>query len=172
LGSLNARNPPQEGKKYGPYLELSDERLLASTNGTYLNQAMEILNTYFPGDANFNASNPKIIVDYWGSPIRYYRRPYPAGALGQSYRAVDRDGDGVIDRVPTLSDVFLLRPWEIKDGSETTGLPDADGNATSTRNLDAAEFALFSSGPDRSHNKTRTVDPEEFNKDNIVVLGP
>jgi len=173
----NAANPsatPEAdiGKKYGPYLELSDERLLGSTNGTYLNNAMEILNTYFPGDANYNASNPKIIVDYWGSPIRYYRRPYPVGAIGQSYRAIDRNGDGVIDRVPVLSDVFLLRPWTVTSGSESVGLPDAAGNSVTTRDLDSAEFALFSAGPDRSLTKDRTVDDSEFNKDNIVVIGP
>jgi len=171
-GNPSATPEADIGKKYGPYLELSDERLLASTNCTYANNAMEILNTYFPGDANYNAANPKIIVDYWGSPIRYYRRPYPVGALGQSYRAIDRNGDGVIDRVPTLSDVWLLRPWTVTSGSESTGLPDAAGNTVTTRELEAAEFGLFSAGPDRSLTKDRTVDAAEFNKDNIVVLGP
>jgi len=174
---FNAANPsatPEAdlGKKYGPYLELSDERLLASTDGQYVQGSTAILNTYFPGDAGYVAGQPKIIVDYWGAPIRYYRRPYPTGALNQSYRAIDRDGDGDVDRVPVLSDVFLLRPWDIKSGSESVGLPDAAGNAVTTRELDSAEFALFSSGPDRSLNEDITVDPEEFNKDNTVVIGP
>ena len=78
----------------------------------------------------------------------------------------------MIDRVPTLSDVWLLRPWTVTSGSESTGLPDAAGNTVTTRDLDAAEFGLFSAGPDRSLTKDRTVDAAEFNKDNIVVLGP
>ena len=39
-----------------------------------------------------------MLCDYWGVPIRYYRRPYPVGALGQSYCAnTDINNDGDVD---------------------------------------------------------------------------
>lgn len=164
FGSETSLLPNDQGKVLGPYIELKDERLLAAIDGTF--DAYNNLNVFFPGDSAYNDSNPKVIVDYWGSPIRYYRRPYPQGALGQSFRSVNGS------RVPTLSDVFVLRPYTIKPGSESVGNPDAAGNTASTRDLDAAEFAIFSPGPDRRSNKTTTVDaPDEFNRDNIVEVG-
>jgi len=157
-------NPNDQGKVLGPYIELKDERLLASIDGTF--DANGNLNVFFPGDGGYNDSNPKVIVDYWGSPLRYYRRPYPQGVLGQSFRSVNGS------RVPTLSDVFLLRPYTVKPGSESAGNADAAGNTVSTRDLDAAEFAIFSPGPDRRLNQNVTVDaPDEFNRDNIVEVG-
>ena len=182
-GSLAARNPPLTGKKYGPYIELSDPNLLGSTDGTY--NSLGNLNVYFPGDPLYNAAGPMVLCDYWGAPIRYYRRPYPTGALGQSFRSgTDINRDGVVDGddvVPTLSDVYLLRPWNIRPGTESVNrFADADGKSTSTRNLDSAEYALFSSGPDKSYNQNITVDAttavpnsnNEYNKDNIVEVGP
>jgi hypothetical protein len=71
-----------------------------------------------------------------------------------------------------------LRPWTIRPGTEAVNrFADGSGKSTSTRNLDAAEFALWSAGPDRSHNQNITVDAvagadDEFNKDNIVEVGP
>ena len=84
------------GKVYGPYLELKDESLLASTDGTV--DAQERLQVSFPGDAGYNADNPKVIVDYWGNPIRYYRRLYAPGSLKSPYRP-----QGVGTRPPTMS---------------------------------------------------------------------
>jgi type II secretory pathway pseudopilin PulG len=184
-GSLAARSPMFTGKKYGPYIELDDPNLLASTDGTF--DSLGNLRTFFPGDPMYNPAGPMVLCDYWGVPIRYYRRPHPPGALGQSYRSgTDIDGDGDVDGddvVPTLSDVYLLRPWTIRPGTESVNRfgdmnPDIPGGAkTSTRNLDTAEFALWSAGPDRSHNQNITVDAvtgadDEFNKDNIVEVGP
>lgn len=175
-GSLASRNPPLTGKRYGPYVEISDPRLLASTDGTY--DSLGNLRTYFPGDAQYNANGPMVLCDYWGVPIRYYRRPHPPGALGQSYRTgTDINGDGTVDNldvVPTLSDIYLLRPWTITPGTESVNrFADGDGKNVSTRNLDVAEYALFSPGADRSHNQGITVDTaDEFNKDNIVEVGP
>ncbi len=174
-GTLAARNPPFTGKQLGPYIEISDPRLLASTDGTFNSQGS--LNTYFPGDPQYNPAGPMVLCDYWGTPIRYYRRPYPPGAIGQSYRSgTDINGDGVInaaDIVPTLSDIYILRPWTIRPGSESPNrFADGDGKTTSTRNLDAAEYALLSAGADRTLNENLTVDPDEYNKDNIVEVGP
>jgi type II secretory pathway pseudopilin PulG len=184
-GSSGAPNALDQGKVWGPYLELKDEGLLAAVN--YGAGGVE---TYFPGDtlpAGLNWDTmPKAIVDYWGMPIRYYRRPYPTGALGQSYRAVDRNGNGVMEpteAVPTLSDVFVLRPWTIPPGAESnSAYPDAAGKTTSSRVLDAAEFALLSTGPDKRLNEDLSLDlpgapgnsdnTDEANKDNIVEVGP
>ena len=142
------------------------------------------MQTYFPGDVlpagQTWDSLPKAIVDYWGMPIRYYRRPYPPGALGQSYRSLDRNGDGDYsdpeDRVPTLSDVYMLRPQEIKSGSESEN-PHFDADPTipgglniSSRELDAAEFALLSLGPDKRGDQSYTRHAD--NADNIVEVGP
>lgn len=182
-GSLASRNPPLTGKKYGPYIEISDPNLMGSTDGTY--DSLGNLNIYFPGDPLYNDAGPKILCDYWGAPIRYYRRPHPPGALGQSYRSgTDINEDGVVDGediVPTLSDIYLLRPWTIRPGAESVNrFADLDGKNTSARNLDAAEYALFSSGADKSYNQNVTVDAttnvpnsnNEYNKDNIVEVGP
>jgi type II secretory pathway pseudopilin PulG len=178
-GSLAARNPATQGKVWGPYIEVNDDVLAGVVYGP------SGLQTYFPGDvlpAGVTWDTvPKAIVDYWGMPIRYYRRPYPPGAIGQSYRAVDRSTppDGIADPVPTLSDVFVLRPWEIKPGSESPNhLADDDGKTASTRDLDAAEFGLLSAGPDKSVNQRVAVDAvnapndQQVNKDNIVKVGP
>jgi len=180
-GSLASRNPPITGRVYGPYLELKDKNLLGSTQGNFDSRGNLIV--FFPGDPNYNPAGPLVICDYWGTPIRYFRRPYPPGYLGQSYRAnTDINADGFVDGndiVPTLSDVYLLRPWTIKPGNETVNrFADADGKRASTRDLDAAEFALFSPGADRSFNANVTVDAtaapndNQFNKDNIVEVGP
>lgn len=175
LGSLGRRNPPIEGKVFGPYLELKDTRVLAAV--AYVNGELQ---TFFPGEQLPGGQTwetmPKAIVDYWGMPIRYYRRPYPPGALKQSYRSVWNSTTGTSSEVPTLSDVFVLRPWTIKETSESNVLRtrffDDAGNTTTTHQLNAAEFAMLSTGPDKTLDQRVTVDENEFNKDNIVELGP
>jgi len=118
-------------------------------------------------------------VDYWSRPIRYYRRPYPPGALNASYRLVP----GVIDLVPTLAEVFLLRPFTMKPGTEADSyLGDAAGDTSVSLALKTAEFALFSSGPDRAlnaelryddrNNPANVLETSSSNQDNIVELGP
>ncbi len=173
--NLGAGNP--FGKVYGPFLELKEKRLLASTDGK--TDSFGILNVFFPGDRDYNEDDPKVIVDYWSRPIRYYRRPYPPGALNASYRLVA----GVIDPVPTLAEVFLLRPFTMKPGTEADSyLGDAAGDTSVTLALKTAEFALFSSGPDRAlnaelryddrNNPANVLETSFSNQDNIVELGP
>ncbi|MCH8152537.1 MAG: type II secretion system protein [Planctomycetes bacterium] len=183
-GSLGARNPPLDGKVYGPYLELKDERLLGSTDGS-IDQASGNPRVFFPGDGNYNPDHPKIIVDYWGNPIRYYRKVYPAGALQSVYRSTDPAVPS-----PTLADVFVLRPFDLKPGSAIDGIADNSlivpgGDTTTTHALRTAEFALVSAGPDRALDATTRYDAPDQNgndpdgdgisfenKDNIVELGP
>lgn len=166
-GSLGARNqgsgPASAGKVYGPYLELSQDIIAGvDHNG----------GVYFPGDATPAGVQfsdlPKTIVDYWGTPIRYYRRAYPPGALNQGYRA--RPGESV----PSLSDVILLRPTILPDMDVLVDptLADANGDRQATLQLNAAPFALFSAGPDRSLTADQRFDmPNQFNQDNIVETG-
>ncbi len=170
-GSLEARNPPLDGKVYGPYLELKDERLIAGVmypGGT--------LQTYFPGDAVPGGLSfedlPKAIVDYWGQPIRYFRQVYRSGDIRSVYRSLDPNVP-----TPTLADVFVLRPFDLKPGSAIDGIADNSlivpgGDTTTTHALRTAEFALVSAGPDRALEQDVRRDAKEFNKDNIVELGP
>jgi type II secretory pathway pseudopilin PulG len=180
-GALAARNSGAgtviTGQVLGPYLELKDERLLATVDTDGPGQLR------YPGDPDYSledTSQAGIIVDYWGRPIRYYRRPYPRGALGQSLRAVDRDGDGLTDPPPTLSEIFVLRPYEIPTGGAIDAGADANGDTASTIELNAAEFGLLSFGADGVIDETARRDDEDgngdgiaqSNRDNIVETGP
>jgi len=167
--------PPASGGTahvYGPYLELDNERLLGSLfevqPGEY--------ELRFPGEAGYDEDAPKVIADYWGEPIYYYRRVYLAGTLSQSYRPVVSPGGGAPAQVPTLSDVFCLRAYEILPGGAANGdLADESDDTTTTVRLESAEFALFSKGPDRVFDAQSRRDPgkaDEPNRDNIVEVGP
>ena len=185
--SPNALSNIDRGKVYGPYLELKDDHLLASTDGTI--DSAGRLNLFFPGDAGYDPLLPKVILDYWGHPIRYYRRLYAPGSLKSPYRPHGPD-----TLPPTLSDVFVLRPFEIEPGKAIDGLGDlsqasylqGSGDPTTIAALNSAEFALFSTGPDGLINPDIRYDnpedpgndpygngPTSFaNEDNIVELGP
>lgn len=178
-GTLEARNPNPQitaaggpgGRRFGPYLELKDERLLGGIdpNG----------NIVFPGEDPAYETYHKVIVDYWGTPIRYYRTPYPPGGITQSYNKTEvTTGWGHKVPVPTLADVFVLRSYEIDPDNQINGLPDMQlgidpkGDPTTSRFLMAAEFAIFSEGPDAAATDLQRVDDDEFNRDNIVEVGP
>ncbi|NNF44223.1 MAG: prepilin-type N-terminal cleavage/methylation domain-containing protein [Phycisphaerales bacterium] len=176
FGPIADRNPVITGRVYGPYFQLEDERLLGG-----LTPGGDIV--FRDQDPDFD-SYPKVIVDYWGRPIEYFRRNYPPGAITQSYRAVDYDGDGNLDAVPTLSGVIRLRPFELPVGAGTdvpAFLADDRDDRTTSVALQSAEFALFSPGPDGGFTSLYRYDvsidptgatPEELNRDNIVEVGP
>ena len=103
---------------------------------------------------------PKVILDYWGTPIRYYRNPYNGGDPGATIDSLD------------LADVFSLRPWSFKEGVLVEGVADSNGDRSSSSQLQSAEFALMSLGADRRQTPGTRVDQDEFNSDNIVELGP
>ena len=171
-GTLAERSPSTEGKRFGPYLQLKDERLIAGLN---LNGDI-----VFPGEDPSFDTYPKVITDYWGRPIRYYRTVYKLGAIKYPYRTASAGGF-----TPTLADVFVLRPWEVKSGAESDSLiPDELGDPTASFELKTAAFGLFSPGPDRSHDETARADvytnPDVEgdedgisgeNEDNIVEVG-
>ena len=51
-------------------------------------------------------------------------------------------------------------------------VPDAQGDTSANRAALAAEYALFSSGPDQSWDPTTRADAQGYNEDNIVRFGP
>lgn len=191
LGTLDARREALgpsggnarylQGRAYGPYIELRSDSLLAAVIELKDDGSFTMA---FPGEANYDPDLPKAIVDYWGQPIRYYRKPYVPGMPNQDYRRGMYNRDGAkLDRAPTLSDVILLRPWQVAVGQEVDGVRDGlpfnpdDGDPTTSRTLQSANFGLFSSGPDRRLVKDKRVDADitagdqEYNRDNIVELG-
>ena len=159
-GSVNGT--AVEGKVYGPYIELKDERLIAGITG-FLPNGRPLLRFADEGLAGFD-NLPKVIVDYWGEPIAYYRTPYADNDL----RSTVNDANGV---PANLGDVFALRRWELDTNDQSVGAPDAAGDDSSGTQLKSAAFALLSMGPDRAFDRTRRRDLGEFNKDNIVVTG-
>lgn len=176
-GTITSRNPPVLGKILGPYLQLDNPRLLVA-----IDFSVDPPRILSPGDPGYDDPQfPKAIADYWGRPIQFYRRAYPIGAIAQSYRAVDRDGDGVVDPVPALSNVILLRPQlarqnTLLENATTIGNQSID---LTTMGLQTAEFALFSSGPDLRFNRFSRIDEpgagsppgrEYSNADNIVEV--
>jgi hypothetical protein len=158
-GSESVPHQIDQGQVYGPYLELKDERILASTDGT--TDANGDLRVFMPGEAGYSDTATKVIVDYWGNVIRYYPRLYSRGSITAFDPRVD------------LTEIVALRPWNLGSGATITATPDAGGDNTSSTALKSADFALFSPGADRRMNKmTRADQPDEFNKDNIVEVGP
>jgi type II secretory pathway pseudopilin PulG len=155
FGDLGDRNPPIEGRVYGPYVDVSDERLLGSIDST-------TGAVFFPGEAGYDPVAPKVICDYWGRPIRYYRRVHVPGTIDYP------------DRRVSLSEVVLLRPFQAK---EANVVPDAVtyGGAPiglTTYELQSKDFGLFSGGPDTVFDPTARADDDELNRDNVVEVGP
>lgn len=144
------------GRVFGPYLDLKDARVLGAVTGV---DAAGNPVVRLPGEIENFENYPKAILDYWGSPIRYYRRPY----LGTDPAAPNA--------AVTLGDLFVLRPWEVKPGFEADGAPDGNGDTTTSRELVGAEFALLSAGPDRAIDASRRRDANGRNEDNIVRVG-
>ncbi|MSR42264.1 MAG: type II secretion system protein [Phycisphaerales bacterium] len=146
-----------EGRVYGPYLDLKDESSLAGLAG-YNADGSPILVMQDQGVANFDAM-PKVIVDYWGQPITFYRRPY----LGTDLKTPNLQLN--------LGDVFCLRPWEFRATETAVGIADGVGDSSTSAGLVGATFALFSAGPDKRFNALIRADSDQFNVDNLVETG-
>lgn len=153
-GLLSERTPIQSGKVYQPYLQLEDEDLLGSVDagGT----------VFLPSDGGFDPADPKVILDYWGRPIRMY---------------IDHPNRGM-----DLGDVIALRPFRMTPGSEgVSPHADAGNDAYTAQSLKSAGFAFFSMGPDGEMNPLlRYDDPDDpdnsagtdfANEDNLVEVG-
>jgi hypothetical protein len=139
-----------DGRVYGPYLELKDSKLLGGLrpDGTIAG----------PEEPDFD-QRPKVILDYWGTPIRYFRRPYLGG------------DPSVITGGANLGDVFALRPWSFKANVESNGAADGNGDASTSPELKSAHYALLSAGPNRGINGAARIDEAETNRDNIMEVG-
>ncbi|MSR28133.1 MAG: prepilin-type N-terminal cleavage/methylation domain-containing protein [Phycisphaerales bacterium] len=177
LGTLAQRNLPQgasansstisnvSGRVLGPYLELKDATIFGAVVGVSATGAPIVAR---PGDNNYNETAPRCVVDYWGQPIRYYRRGY-ANADPKLTRG--RGGAGAPGMGWDLGDVFALRPQRFAAGTETDGIADGNGDTTTSRGLQGAEFALFSMGPDRGVDFGVRIDAGGLNEDNIAEVG-
>ncbi len=179
-GFYNARNPSREaapiavgaaawnaafveGRVYGPYIDQMDERMIGGITG-FDAQGYPIIVTADQGNPNFDAL-PKCLLDYWGSPISYYRTPYAGSDLRSEY--TNATGDGFLN----LGDVFALRSWEVDTKEIAQGSADALLDTASNAALKGNAFALLSMGADRRFDRTVRRDVAELNKDNIVQTG-
>lgn len=181
--SLNGNDGYVKGRVYGPYLELKDPN---SIGAVVEYRALAPGEAFVPvaagpSDSSYPAALPGVsdavrqnfgmcILDYWGSPIIYYRKGY-----------VNGDPRYIANREPVagspscgfdLSDMPALRPQRFDPGTQVEGSPDAAGDAFTSRELYGAEFALLSPGPDRRWDPRRRVGLNQENADNIVVTGP
>ena len=186
--------PNLEGKIFGPYLELKDPSVIGGYKGKIPDPKdpagvgkIQSIVRVTDGDPDFD-KYPKVILDYWGQPIRYYRRGY----VNLTPNTLDQATDGTkFD----LGDFFALRPTQaiesefIPDAQAATDvLADANNDRSSTARLRSAEFALLSSGPDKKLERQRRIGIDitpspifnyqnpnndvDVNADNIVETGP
>ncbi|MDG2424856.1 MAG: prepilin-type N-terminal cleavage/methylation domain-containing protein [Phycisphaerales bacterium] len=179
------RQPDPNGLVLGPYLDLKDDKVIASLGWDEAEGAWDSGSIdpstgqpaiYYPGDAGYNINAPKVVVDAWGTPIRYYRTSYPTGDPSGSFPANYRpfpmgagDGAGALSEWqyrPRLSEFIALRPWEIDESQATDyfftpGGSSAQwgdfndlgsgvrGDSTTTASLESGQYAFLSAGPDR-----------------------
>ena len=186
--------PNLEGKIFGPYLELKDPSVIGGYKGRIADPrdptgvgTIQSIVRVTDGDPDFD-KYPKVILDYWGQPIRYYRRGY----VNLTPNTLDQSTDGTkFD----LGDFFALRPTQGIESefvpaaqAATDVLADLNGDRSSTPRLRSAEFALLSSGPDKKLVRDRRIGIDitaspvfdyqnpnndvDVNADNIVETGP
>ncbi len=152
-----------EGRMYGPYVDQLDDRMIGAITG-FDAQGKPIIVTADQGNPNFDAL-PKCLLDYWGSPIAYYRTPYAGSDLRSEY--ANATGDGFLN----LGDVFCLRSWEVDPDDIAQGAADTNMDTATSAALKGNAFALLSMGADRRFDRTVRRDVAELNKDNIVLTG-
>lgn len=155
-----------EGRVYGPYIDSMDERLIGGLTGfDSQGRPTVVTSDQIPPSQNSNQPTfdqlPKVILDYWGNPIAYYRAPYGGDDLKSN---VPSPAGGFLN----LGDIFCLREWEIDTAEQSLGAADANGDTSSSAAMKAASFALFSPGADRTFNRAVRRDVDEFNKDNVI----
>ena len=194
---------PTTGKVYGPYLDVNNDQMLgrlvvdAQTGQAEIDPVSGRIKVYYPGEPGYDLSQPMVIVDSWGTPIRYYRPIYPNYKIDISEDPKIQNGiprqyppSNLYGR-PSLSDYFLLRPFDFPEDKVIDGLlPDfsrgsvATGDTSTSIELQTGQFAYFSSGPDQKSNGDMRADvigiagnegigaTDETNKDNMVEVGP
>ena len=170
LASYSGGNStPMSGKVYGPYLDVSDPTVLGEAVALEVEDGdVGRVQTWerilLPGDGNYSQTEatPKVFLDYWGNPIRYYARP-----------PRDLRTPREFDSRFTLADVISLRPQSFPVGtSNESAWADANGDTSTSRSLISAEYALFTPGADGKNDDARRVDENDYNSDNLVEIGP
>lgn len=182
----------QLGPVYGPYLGLEQKgfigKVLPLDPFVEWELGDEGPEPYRLIDENsLDWDNPEsrlVLLDGFGNPIEYFRKPYAPSYLSKSDTRDFQPSTPSVD-LSSLADVIRLRPFAFissdvdEDGQElATGAydsrlvsdlgPDARDSSTSV-SLKTAPFALFSSGADRTYNAWVRSDPS--NEDNIVEIG-
>ncbi len=198
-GAITDRKPSFRGRLYGPYLEINNEQMLGrirldNDGNPYTDPVTKQMKVFYPGDPDYRLEEPLVIVDSWGSPIRYYRLLYPSPSnpiTPQMGITRTFPPSSLYDR-PTLSDYFVLRPYTFKPDEVVDGfLPDfmegessSTGDTSTTLELQIGQFAYFSPGPDQLFNQYIRADylsqdavfgnevTDEVNFDNMVEVGP
>lgn len=177
VSGLSGNQGYLKGRVYGPYLELKDPAAL----GAVVAYDAGTPKAARPTDSDYPTALPgasdavrqnfgMCIMDYWGSPIVYYRKGYVNG--DPRYIASKESSAGAPACGFDLSDMPALRPQRFDPGTQVEGLPDAAGDRFTSRELYASEFGLVSFGPDRLWDPKRRVGVNSENVDNIVVTGP
>jgi len=152
------------GKVYGPYIDLKDATILGGIKGLDASGNPIVVRS---DDPDFD-SLPKVFLDYWGSPIRYYRRAYARADL--------KGPDPVTIAPPNvrrrdLGDIFCLRPFEFRVGEDVRGLADGNGDDGTLARLKAANVAILSAGADKTVGENARRDAGGFNQDNVLEIG-
>jgi hypothetical protein len=157
-GNADSTTSFLRGKSLGPYIEVKAESEL----GCLVRFQNGIPIAAKTGDADYSDRAPKCLLDYFGKPILFYRRGY----LNGDPRSTDTTW--------SLADIIALRPQRFQPGDVVDAYRDgaAQPDGSASRDALAAEFALFSSGPDQSWDPNIRVDPAGYNEDNIVRFGP
>ena len=157
-GNADSTTSFLRGKSLGPYIEVKAESEL----GCLVRFQNGIPIAAKTGDAEYSDRAPKCLLDYFGKPILFYRRGY----LNGDPRSTDTTW--------SLADIIALRPQRFQPGDVVDAYRDgaAQPDGSASRDALAAEFALFSSGPDQSWDPNIRVDPAGYNEDNIVRFGP
>jgi type II secretory pathway pseudopilin PulG len=156
-GTANQSVQYLKGKSLGPYLEVKSDSDIGALTGFDGNGTPQVARI---GEINNFELAPKVILDFFGKPILFYRRGYLNGDLKS------------MDRRFSLADVIALRPQSFTAGDAIDAAPDGNGDTSASRAAVAAECALLSFGPDTRWDPTVRADPAGYNEDNIVRFGP
>jgi type II secretory pathway pseudopilin PulG len=146
-----------KGKSLGPYLEVKSDSDVGALVGFDPDGRPQVARA---GEVPEFDAYPKVLLDYFGNPIMYYRR----GFVNSDPRQFDKSW--------TLADIVALRPSRFGSGDDFDSLPDLNNDSSALRAARAAEFGLFSAGPDKQYDPFVRADASGFNEDNIVRFGP
>ncbi len=171
---LRERRPDRSGARgtvLGPYLELDDPSMLGAIgwDGSAWDGSIDPATNqpmvFFPGDPGYDEQAPKVIVDAWGTPIRYYRVNHPTGQPGIEYPTGYKPATDWA-YAPSMAEYFALRPWEVAEGESVTwwftdgsgqrwgdysseGGSLGNGDPIVNRSLLTGRFAFMSAGANR-----------------------